>query len=255
MKYDSDFNLSSLFTEKKYRARLILGIYLVFFIVLIAISKSSSSFNNGSSEIKEKEQNESDVTDKENKENKEDVEKDENTKNVLPGFSFLSMNNYEFEYILNINDYEYITTGKRFNDKLLFTVSNKDEKKEYFVSGNTVKVMEDEMYVNSVLPFYYINYFDNDVIQNIIRDSIKVNDAKYEITNLKLSKYIDNSFKYNNKEKDLNNTIELVFKNGNVVAVNFDLVNLFSDVEELKTLKISLNYKNFGLIDDFVINF
>ena len=226
MKYDSDFNLSSLFTEKKYRARLILGVYLVFFIVLISISRSSVS-NNKESNAK---------------------------KDILPGFSFLSMNNYEFEYILHLNGEEYILLGKRFNDKLSFTVSNKDEKKEYLVSGNTVKMKENEMYVNTKLPYYYINYFDNDVIQNIIRDSEKITDTEYEITNLKLSKYIDSSFKYNNKEKDLKNSVDLTFKNGNVVGIDFDLVNLFSDVDELNELKISLNYKNFGLIDDFVIN-
>ena len=246
MKYDSDFNLSSLFTEKKYRARLILGVYLVFFIVLISISRSSVSNNKESNAKKDIDENSSDVVEKEN-------EKEEK-KDILPGFSFLSMNNYEFEYILHLNGEEYILLGKRFNDKLSFTVSNKDEKKEYLVSGNTVKMKENEMYVNTKLPYYYINYFDNDVIQNIIRDSEKITDTEYEITNLKLSKYIDSSFKYNNKEKDLKNSVDLTFKNGNVVGIDFDLVNLFSDVDELNELKISLNYKNFGLIDDFVIN-
>lgn len=246
MKYDSDFNLSSLFTEKKYRARLILGVYLVFFIVLISISRSSVSNNKESNAKKDIDENSSDVVEKENeKEEKEDI---------LPGFNFLSMNNYEFEYVLHLNGEEYILLGKRFNDKLSFTVSNKDEKKEYLVSGNTVKMKENEMYVNTKLPYYYINYFDNDVIQNIIRDSEKITDTEYEITNLKLSKYIDSSFKYNNKEKDLKNSVDLTFKNGNVVGIDFDLVNLFSDVDELNELKISLNYKNFGLIDDFVIN-
>lgn len=34
-----------------------------------------------------------------------------------------------------------------------------------------------------------------------------------------------------------------------------DFTNLFNDYDEVSLLKISLNYSDFGLVDDFDVNF
>lgn len=248
MKYNDDgFSVGKIFTDKKYKARFILLLYVVFFIILGIGLRSSGSIKLEKNEVRD------DVI--ENEEENEETESEVKEKVRIDGFDFISGLNYDFEYKLNLNNDIFTVSGMRYNDKMSFTVTNNDEVVEYLADGGVVKLKKDNSFISSSLPYYYVNYFDSDVLQSIISQSEKVSDNVYEISNLNLSLFIDSKFNYKLVNKDSKNRIETVMKNGKVVGLILDFASLFDNVEELNVLKIELNYSNFGLIDDFDVIF
>lgn len=262
MNYNKGFNYSDLLTDKKYRSRLILAIYAVLFLVLIVFLRTSfkndSMTNNidDNSTINEVEDNNTENNNQDNNLSGDNNEKDEKIEQL---FSHIDMNNYNFEYILYYNEEVYSAKGKRFNNKYEFTFTDGTNTMEYLVKGVIVKVKneegEDELYQNAPLPYYYINYFDTEVLKSIISNAKEVENDKYEIKNENLLKYVENSNGFNKEHLQDVNLINLNLKNNKIVGINMDISNLFLGNDDVSNVKIELKYEDFGLIDDFEVIF
>ncbi len=242
---NDDFNYSSLIFDKKYRARLILTIYGILFIILIIflrINISNKNYGESNNEILNNE-----IVDNNNEENENSY--------IESLFSYIDLNNYNFEFKIYYNDNIYISSGKRFNRKYDFSLTDGNNIVNYLASGELVKIKQEDSYINSILPYFYINHFDNDVLKAILASSRQVSENSYEITNGILSSFVDSSYNLIVGDDELLNTIELEVKNNIIVGINMDFTNLFNDYDEVSSLKIALNYSDFGLIDDFDINF
>ena len=256
MNYNKGFNYSELFTDKKYRSRLILAIYAIVFIILIAFLRTeikngnidSNSFN---------EENNNDMIDN-NTNNNTDNNTDDNSyiENI---FSYINMNNYNFEYTLYYNDDKYISSGKRYDRKYDFDLTNGKQTMHYLVSGPIVKAKNkediDASYMTTNLPYSYINYFDNDTLKEILINAKQISVDTYEITNGALAPLIDNRSNFIISDDELVNHIMLEIKNNIVVGIDLDFSNLFFGDSDIFNFKISLKYSNFGLIDNFSVNF
>ena len=250
--YDSNgnkkkFNILDLITNKTQRSRFYLLIYLVLFIILIVFIRLniSSSLNNNSV-------NEENTITNENKE----IEKENTVKEEIvisnDMFSFIDLNNYNFVYNVSIgNSISYIE-GRRFNDKFSFTLNNDGYILYFNGTKNYIKARESEIddYKLTGFPYVLVNYFDIDVLKNLINKS-KINNDKYEITNEEISKIV----KYGNvSNKEAINTIELIKNNNKVTQINLNFSNVISDyLNENVDANITLKYSNFGLIDDFKV--
>ena len=134
MNYNNDnFNYSSLIFNKKYRSRLILAIYTILFIILIIFLRTS---------INNKNYNESnnEVFINENEDNKNEESENSYIKSL---FSYIDMNNYNFEFKISYNNNVYISSGKRSDRKYDFTLTDGNNIVHYLVSGKLVKIKQE----------------------------------------------------------------------------------------------------------------
>lgn len=257
------FNFSELFYDRKYRSRLILAIYGILFIILIVVVRTTGNDNvsnnvNNNIENETIENNEENVVDNEVEEDT-DIEKEESE--IEKQFSYILMNNYDFEFTLYYNDTVYVSNGKRYERKYDFVFGNEESTLKYLVSGNIVKAKivsdEETEYSNIILPYFYINYFDGNKVKTIIENATMIEDNVYEISNEDLYKFVEKEYQKEMEFSEGTNKIYLTLKNNIVTEVEFDITNLVKNVEKenVKSTKITLKYNNFGLIDDFEVNF
>lgn len=260
MNYNKGFNFSSLFLDKTNRSRLILLIYLIFFIVLIVFIRTDLK-NSNNSDANNNLNNEVDNNIADNNVIDDNTNDDSIDSKIEDMFSHINMNNYEFTYILYYNDDIYTAVGKRFDRKYSFEFTDGNSVLSYLASGAIVKAKDksavDSSYVTATFPYYYINYFDNSILKKILANSNQVSDSEYEITNEQLLNFIDEKASINLEENDMDlvNMIKLDLKNNIIVGIDIDITNLFSFSDDIDSLKISLKYTNFGLVDEFDVVF
>ncbi len=242
--YDSNgnkksFNFNDMITDKKQRSRLILGVYAIIFLMLIIFVRmgTSATTNNG-----EKGKNTKEVV-----ENKELDIYDEM-------FSLIDGNNYNFLYQLNYSNELYEASGKRYNNKYSYSFVKTGEKAiEFLGTQNNIKAKVDNELIDAGLPYRYLNYFDNELIKNLLRKSNKIDDYSYEITNSDLGKVVSD---FSQCQRDDKNTILLDVKNNKVVGFSIDYSNATKELLNMEiSTTITAQLSNFSLVDDFSIEF
>lgn len=268
MKYNKSFDFSLLFTDKTYRARLILVVYLVVFIALIVFVRVGGSNGQNSMTNNSNKNNTGNLANDTNNNGNNVNNNDENNNNVVQNdyvrelFSYINKNNYNFEFTIYRNSEVYKITGKRFNNKYDFDLSNGENIINYLDNGKKVMAknfsLEESEYQNAELPYFKINYFDNSVLMDIASMLIKNNTLEdaYIIENKYLLDFStdssdDLSLDYFNKQ----NVINFVSSNNKITEINMDLTNFVNDEDDTNYYKISLKYYNFDLVDDFEVNF
>lgn len=235
-KKNFDFDMS----DKKTRARVILGIYAVLFIVLIIFIRTSGiKYNNQAN-------NEVNGNTETNTIEEPDIEVDG------ADYSLIDNNNYEFKIVASYEGKEYGTLGKRYGDKFSFDYGFDGTVYKFLGTIDSIKVLNPETngYVKADFPYFYFNYYNNSVIKKILSNS-KYIDGKFQINNISLSNITGNKIE---NPKDEMNTFELVVKNGYVVGLEIDITNVVDNtLNSSSVAKISIEYSNFGLVEDFSI--
>ena len=243
--YDSNGNkkridFSDVLNDKQKRARIILLGYFIFIVLIIMVIKLSSN-------TVVKNDNKEPIVD----DNKEKVEvvKDE----IDEKFSFIDQNNYNFTFTIDYQNQKFIIKGKRYDNKYSFTYSNLVDTIEFLGTDSNIRMKGEDGYTSVIFPYVYVNFFDNNELKNIIRNSNYI-EGVYKITNEKINDIV--SLKGNIDNKDELNSFELILMNNKVVAINIDCSNAISDLQnENLSAKIRLEYENYGLVEDFDINF
>lgn len=256
--YDSNgnkkkFNLTDMLTDKKQRARVFLVFYVIIFLILIIIIRVGITSSNN---VKQEEQKEKQDEVLDN--NKEESEED---KEINEKFLFLDQNNYNFkftiEYKYNGTTSSQIIEGKRFDNKYDFTLQYNGDVMYFLGTEDNIKAKENEQsnFIEAQFPYVYLNFFDNKLLKNIVKNA-SLNDDTYEISNLLLSELISSGSSKSLENKDSKNTLKLDVKNNKIVGINIDYSNVLCDYqkEEISAV-VNLEYSNFGLIEDFDINF
>ena len=252
--YDSNGNkkkssIVDLFLDKQKRSLLIVVIYivLIFFLVIFVRNSISKDYKDNSNDN-------SNVIEVNEKVDENDNEKEVEEKvydNLDEMFSFIDNNNYNFSFILDYNNDQFITEGIRYNNKYNFTYKNKDQILYFLGTVGNLKMKNNDRYTNIVFPYTYFNYFDNNLIKKVIRESNYV-DGKYEISTSKFNELLN----YESSSKNGLNTIELFTRNNKVVEIKIDFTDALSSITLNESLAvIDLKYSNFGLIDDFNVDF
>lgn len=250
MKDEKDkMSLKDYFNDPKYRARAILAFYLVLFIALIVWFRSmpKSDLNTNDNKFPNTNQNEN----------------NDQIKETGP-FSLITSNNFNFEYILNIDTTKITSVGKKYMAKEEFILTNNisPTKVEYYVDGLGVKGREknedgtSKDYIEMSKPYLYIDYFNTIMLKQIVNAAKEADsNTNLTISNKELCEIVGCPAKVD----DGINTIELEFKNNYVVGIKMDYsafsvaLSPYYDSEELTTTIFELKYSNFNLIDDFNI--
>ena len=250
--YDSNGNkkrFSFDVKDKKTRSRFILLIYAMIFLFLIifvrtnykGVNVNNESTSNNNNINNQENENKNDKVD-----NNVDIENKESEINEM--FSFIDLNNYEFKYTVSYNDTGTVIEGKKYNNKYDFSLSSDGSILHFNGSNSYIKAkIDDEDYKLVSFPYVLVNYFDNKVIEDIVINS-DYKDGFYEITNGKLGELIGEEL----NDSDNINKIELITKNNKVVKINLDFTSAISSYsKENVVTKLTLEYSNFGLVEDF----
>jgi hypothetical protein len=267
MKNDKDFDISSFFTNDKYKSRAILFVYLIVFVILIMLVRfnntpEKNSKENNSTQEKEEAVHDDDLETINYDEMVHTIEEENDSNSLYNRFSFLRINNYSFVFDVKIEK-EFVVTGNRYDNKYKMVLENiNDNAKIDYVSknGKTKANLKGE-YENVDLPITYIDYFDNVNLYNILMNSKKVeqdgNKIKYSITNSKLEPFIlDDYISLFDENKDNENEIIIyVNENNKINQIDMNLINVSSIDDEHNSVLISLKYDNFAKINDFEVDF
>ncbi len=240
-------NFNGLWSDKMTRSRIILLFYFLLFLGLVIYIRANISDNGDQLEDKREEV----IVDDERQE--EDLE-------IRELFSLLSKNNYNFDFQLKIDNDEYTYNGKRYSNKIMYSFNNlENDLGTYISDGNLTKVkLLEEDYAISDSPYYGFNYFEVNILKDILNNADKIEEDIYSITNEKFDKYYDKNRHYINMiDKELTNEIKLETKNGKIVGMTIDYSNYAKNDSSFtfSSVVISLKYSNFDLIDDFSIDF
>lgn len=198
------FDFKELFTDEKKRARLILLVYFIFFVVLIIGIRGANY-------------------------------KEDKTAHTInhQADEKLMMNNYEFTYTITKGEKKYIYTGKHYNEKELFTYN----KVEYYKENNVFLKKENKEWVKTENPYQEYNLLQLDQLDKILEKSDFLSQTKYNDSSILNSykmyldgKVTDNVLNITSK-KDKLIKIEMLFENKQIVleytnvgnVVNFDI--------------------------------
>ena len=231
------FDISEIINDKQQRSRFFLFIYLIIFILLIVFIRVNTNSNKVEKEKEETNNNENSVI-------SEDTELDKM-------FSFIDMNNYDFNFDIKINDSYSVITGKRYNNNYSFELKNNEDILYFSGTSNNIRAKNsvDGEFKDTGFPYLLINYFDTKVLKKLINSST-INNNIYEISNEEIGKIVNKRI----PDGELINTIELIKSNNKIVQINLLLSNVVSSyTKETSEAIITLKYGNFGLVDDFKI--
>lgn len=132
------------------KAILFFGGYLIFFLVLtVLIRVSGNNYNSDSSIIDNRE---------------------------LFSVSDIRDNNYKFTYTVKLDGVDYIYTGTRNNNRILFKFNNLD----YFVDGNKFYVNNNGTWTESDNPIMFKEFFYGENTSKILNRSSNESNTKYE---------------------------------------------------------------------------
>lgn len=250
MKYnkEGEFDVYELFSNEKYRARLVLGFYAVLIAILVISLRTGSSSNNV---VKDDNSNKKTVE----TENKDDNEQENSngTNEFEKKFVYILQNNYEFEYKLVMDEKVAVSKGKRTDKEIIFDVSSTDENVNCYGVDDTLMCNHEGEYQETEYPYFFFNYYNPEKIIDILSESeYNSEDNKYHIDNATLYYYGDGSIDFSKVDKieKNDNTIELIEKNEKVVGIKMDFSNFFNNEDTgLEKVLLELNYTNFGFVD------
>lgn len=170
--------------------------------------------------------------------------------------SFFSLNelfdkNYEFSYEIELDNNNYLYSGKRYNDRELFTYQDK----EYYREGESFYVKED-VWNKVENPNLFYKFFNEDNIGNLLTASSYASHTNYEsgknTYNYLLSSNTINQF-LNNISSDFfeepNQVVVHVNENGIVDEIDYYL-DSYCQLNNLceKSLSLKLSFSNYGSV-------
>ncbi len=173
-------NFKELVTDEKQRARLILGAYFIFFVVLIIAMRTSS------------------------------VPVDEENQSYTGGYTEkLNMNSYEFKYTVTKGENKYIYEGKHYNNKELFNYNNNT----YYKENNVYMIKKGNEYVMVDNPYVEYKYIDLVNIDKIFSKSKFITDKRDDDGS------IENSYNMYIDGKITDNILKIKSKNDKLVKI------------------------------------
>lgn len=164
--------------------------------------------------------------------------------------------NYSYLYTFDLNGVKQVITGRKLDDKEIFTIITESGSSEYaYLSGNYLK-KENGVYQIIENPSDHLLYVDLDVIEEITSSStpnINLNQMTYYIPT---STLLETYFKDSNLIDSVSshNTIILTINEGQLSRIDLDYSSLYSLISGTTSkYTISIELSNIGSTEDFDI--
>lgn len=233
-------NLKELYGNRRYRALFTLGLYAIFFLIVLAIFVSGKSSYN---------------------ENLDD------NKDLTTLDKFRAVNNYEYYYnvekVVGTDTIYYNIEGKRYLNKEVFTIKN--DINGYYIEDNILYVTRDnikEKTLQRPLSVDFTKLKPFNIVDLIKLASLESTTSNYSDDTIKNSYLLPVKdfvrLYFNERVEDKDNSfvgINTYEKDGNITKIEMDLTN--ADKYENYIIdfhKLELNYKNISFVKDFTVD-
>lgn len=170
--------------------------------------------------------------------------------NINNPYKLIDNNNYYVDIKLNIDDEVYYYKGYRNKERyyLELTKEGSPQKEEYIIFKDFALNKKVNHYTPQKIPYIGFNYFDNDLIKNLINKGTKDKDGSLVIKNL----YLFN--KNEEYHSDLTNKIDINYRNNYVTGYKMDFSNFIKDKENKSKMLLDIRYYDFNKARDININ-
>lgn len=228
--------IKELYKSKRGRALLFFLFYIIFFVIIISMIRSSYN----------------------ERPNYDEKESNINVEYKLDG---IEKGNYHFTREENINGEITNFTGDKSNNRIEGVMTNNNTFYNYFIydSINLIKTTDKYEITNEL--YHFNNITDDKTIKNIINKSTLISKTEYETGNISYNyevttNTIDSILNNTNIDIDMpTNKITLEANEENeVIKITYDLSSYATYINNTPmTMSISINYSNFGEIEDIEI--
>lgn len=225
------FKAIDLVTNKQYRAIIILIFYFFLFLTLIISVRNLDS--------------------KEKSNLEENKTQENTTSSNIKGFSLIKQSNFNYKYTLNVDNVIYVYEGKKYNKNDSYTLTVAKTKKIYNTIDNFTFEKQGDKDVLTDKPYYYIDFFDPNILETILIKAIKKENDVYSITNTNLDKLLGNKMNIDDQNE---NSILLQYSNDTVTRIDIDYTNYAKyRGSNVNKVYLTLEYSDFGIIEEFNI--
>ena len=213
------------FRKKSYgNSILFFGFYLIFFIIVIALIRTSPA--------------------------KKDVEYQ---KNNMVGITSILNKNYSFSYKVVLDNNTYLYKGDRLGDNLSFTYNEK----EYFQNNSNTYIKE-ENWISIENPIKFKYFFNEENLEKILNNLYYESNTTYEsgkiVYNFLISSNSLNSLIDNNETDydEIPNKVTISVNN-DIESISFDL-DSYCKINKLcnNSLKINIDYDNYNGVKEII---
>ena len=228
--------IKELYKSKRGRALLFFLFYIIFFVIIISMIRSSYN----------------------ERPNYDEKESNINVEYKLDG---IEKGNYHFTREENINGEITNFTGDKSNNRIEGVMTNNNTFYNYFIydSINLIKTTDKYEITNEL--YHFNNITDDKTIKNIINKSTLISKTEYETGNISYNyevttNTIDSILNNTNIDIDMpTNKITLeANEEDEVIKITYDLSSYATYINNTPmTMSISINYSNFGEIEDIEI--
>lgn len=232
-KFKETYNkIKQLYDNRKYRALVILGFYVIFFLVIIVmINLSKTAVNNSNYE-------EFTTTEK-----------------------FKIMNNYEYTYKIEKNLNEeiiyYNIVGKRNINKEIFTVEN--DINTYYIEDGKIYIFQNsnKEEIDNPLSINLLALRPNNLSDFLKNSTLKSTTNDYQNNTIKNTYLLPikdfMKLYFNDETFDEENFISIITteENNQIIKVEMDFTNINMNEEHIIDVnKLEFNYQNIGSVDE-----
>lgn len=226
-KKDKEVNFKKLLKSPKGKALVFFGVYLIFFVMLGILFRTSRNNVNIN-----------------------------NNENMAFEFKFdkIEANNYRFNYNIEVDNNTVSYTGEKFGNKQLFF----NNFGQYYSETENYFINNSEVWLKTENPYIYYDFIKTDNVMNLIKNSYFLSKTEYEsgkrVYNFLLSSNsIDKIISKDESDiEEIPNEV-IVTSNGSneVTEVKF-LLNSYCKYKGvcLESMKIILSYDDFGSVKE-----
>lgn len=165
-------------------------------------------------------------------------------------YQLIDNNNYLVNMKLHIDDDIYYYKGYKNKERyyLELTKEGDTKKEEYIIFKDFALLKKLNNYTVVKIPYIGFNYFDTDLIKNLINKGVKDKDGSVIIKNL----YLFN--KNDEYHSELTNKIDITYQNNYVTGYKIDFSNFIKDKENKNKMLLDIKYYDFNKAKDININ-
>lgn len=227
---------------------IIWGIFILILVIMIRLSPTPD---------------EQTTTPNDNKDNQNQVENptpdigsnnDNNTSND-PTESFEV--NFSYIYTVTNNGVQEVVTGKKIDEKEIFTIITKEGSNSYAKLSNNYLQKENGEYhiVESPSPnLIYCDVEDISYLTEIGTLTTQGNVYTYQVPVIQIVKIYNPTFDTSSIDSNLKDTITLTTENGTLKTIKANYNNYFTTVSgQLSTLTIEMEFSQVGTTEDFEV--
>lgn len=237
--------------DDKHHAGAMLIIYAIFILVLVIMIRTSPTKEASNNANNNSSNNSTNTINLNNNSTNKDLKP-----TATPKQSVNYDVNYSYVYTIVENDNKVVISGKKLDDKEIFTLIDTNGSKDYAKLSDNYLLKENGEYHICDSPNNNLIYTNMDKIENLVQISnytINGNSYIYSVSISEILKEFNRDSNIN-IPNDVYDTIILNVENDTLKSVELNLNNYYVNMYGTGTLNIKMEFNNIGSTEDFDVS-